>query len=116
MKIKDVDKVCIVDIAGKTISESDLIELKELYKKTSSKKRIGLNLEHVVSIDANFLEFIKETSQKQKLSAFCLNNEAYLMLFISRYDHHINIYINENDFYQDKRSIVYRRLKLLKTA
>ena len=90
MKIRDVDKVCIVDIAGKTVSQSDLIELKRLFK--------------------------KEASFKQKLSLFNANNEVYLLLFVSKTDRYVNIYLNENDFYEDKHCIVYRRLKLLKSA
>lgn len=116
MKIRDVDKVCIVDIAGKTVSQSDLIELKRFFKKEASKRRIGINLEKVLNIEHEFLNFLQESSFKQKLSLFNANNEVYLLLFVSKTDRYLNIYLNEKDFYEDKHCIVYRRLKLLKSA
>lgn len=116
MKIKDVDKVCIVDIAGNAISKADLIELKKLFEKKAFKKRIGINMKNVLEIEHNFLEFLERCSNKQKLSVYNVNNEVYLMLFILRYDKYVNIYLNEEDFYNDKKCIVYRRLKLLKKA
>lgn len=116
MKIKDVNKVCIVDIEGNSVSKSDLIELKRLFRDKASKRRIGIDLNRVLNIKHEFLDFLKESSLKKKLSLFNVNNEVYLLLFVSRYDKYVNIYLNEDDFYQDKRCIVYRRLKLLKSA
>lgn len=116
MKIRDVDKVCIVDIAGKTVSQSDLIDLKKLFFEKASKQRIGINLEKVLSINHDFINFLQESSFNQKLSVFNANNEVYLLLFVSKNDKYVNIYLNENDFFEDKHCIVYRRLKLLKSA
>lgn len=116
MKIKDVDKVCIVDIAGNAISKSDLIELKKIFEKKVLKKRIGINLKNVLNTGHEFLDFLEQCCEKQKLSVFNVNNEVYLMLFILKYDKYVNIYLNEEDFYSDKKCIVYRRLKLLKKA
>lgn len=116
MKIRDVDKVCIVNIEGNSISQSDLIELKDIFKKKASKKRIGINLENVMNINHSFIDFLQECSFKQKLSLFNLNNETYLCLFICKTDNYVNIYINGSDFFEDKHSIIYRRLKLLKSA
>lgn len=116
MKIKDVNKVCIVDIEGNSVSKSDLIDLKRLFREKASKKRIGIDLNKVLNIRHDFLDFLKESSSQKKLSLFNINNEVYLLLFVSRYDKYVNIYLNEDDFYKDKRCIVYRRLKLLKSA
>lgn len=116
MKIKDVSKVCIIDIDSNSISKSDLIKLKRLFVQKALKKRIGIDLKKVMDIKHDFLEFLQECSFKQKLSLFNVNNETYLLLFVSKYDKYVNIYLNEQDFYEDKRCIVYRRLKLLKSA
>ncbi len=116
MKIKDVDKVCIVDMAGNAVSKSDLIELKKLFKRKVFKRRIGINLKNVADVDSNFLDFLKESSTQDKLSIYNVENEVYLLLFVLHYDEHVNIYLNEEDFFLDKKSIVYRRLKLLKAA
>ena len=116
MKIRDVDKVCIVDISGNVISQSDLIKFKRLFKERVNKQRIGINLEKVLSINHDFIEFLQESCFKQKLSIFNANNEVYLLLFVSKTDKYVNIYLNEEDFFEDKHCIVYRRLKLLKSA
>lgn len=116
MKIKDVNKVCIVDIAGNAISKSDLINLKRLFKENVFEKRIGINLKNVSSLEPQFLEFIKKTSETEKLSIFNVDNEVYLLLFITKHDKHVSIYLNEEDFCADKNSIVYRRLKIVKNA
>lgn len=116
MKIKDVDKVCVVDIDGIAISKTDLIELKRVFRQKAEQKRIGINLKKVLNVNHDFLEFLQDTSSKQRLSLFNVNNEVYLLLFVSHNDEHVNIYLNEEDFYADKRRIVYRRLKLLKSA
>ena len=113
MKIKDVDKVCVVDIAGNAISKQDLIELKKLFNQKALKKRIGINLKNILEIDNEFLEFLEESGKKRKLSVYNVNNDVYLMLFVLRYEQYVDIYLNEEDFFSDKNCIVYRRLKLL---
>lgn len=116
MSIRDVDKVCIVDIAGKAVSQSELIKLKKLFKDKASEMRIGINLKNVSYIDYDFISFLQECSFKQKLSVFNLKNDIYLFLFVSKADKYTHIYLDENDFVEEKRSIVHRRLKLLKSA
>lgn len=116
MKIKDVDKVCIVGIAGKAILKSDLIKLKKLFRLKNASTRIGINLGNITATNTDFLELLKETSFERKISVFNVKHEIYLTLFISQYDRFVDIYINEDDFIKEKRCIVYRRLKLLKSA
>ncbi len=116
MRIRDVDRVCIVDIAGKAVSQSELIKLKKLFKDKASKMRIGINLENVSSIDYDFISFLQECAFKQKLSICSLKTDVYLFLFVSKADRYVDIYLNEDDLCQEKRSIVNRRLKLLKSA
>lgn len=116
MNIRDVDGVCIADITGNVVSQFELKELKKLYKTKAARKRIGINLESVNSINYDFLLFIQECAFKQKVSLFNVAVDVYMMLFISHSDKYINIYLDENDFINNKRSIVYRRLKLLKSA
>ena len=116
MDIRDVDGVCIADITGNVVSQSELKELKKLYKTKAGRKRIGINLENVCSINYDFILLLQECAFKQKISLFNVAVDVYMMLFISHSDKYINIYLDENDFISDKRSIVYRRLKLLKSA
>lgn len=116
MNIRDVNNVCIVDIAGKALSQSDISELRKIYKENSDSKRIGLNFEHIKAIEPEFLSLIKDAAEKNKLSVFNAQCDIYLQLFISKTDEFLNLYLNEGDFCEEKRSIVKRRLKLLKSA
>lgn len=116
MKIRDVDKICIVDIAGTKISESNLKKLKKILAQRVSLMRIGINLKGVISVNHDFLDFLRESSFKQRLSLFNACNDVYLLLFVSQTDKYVDIYLDENDFINNKRLIIYRRLKLLKSA
>lgn len=116
MNIRDINDVCIVDMTKDVISQTDVQKLRKLYKKTNGSKRIGINLSNINSIDYDFLEFIQETSIKDKLSAFNVNSDIYLQLFVLKKDTNINLYLDEYDFCNNRRTIVNRKLKLLKTA
>ena len=116
MKTKDVNGVCIVDIEEDSISTASLKDLKNLFKERSNKKRIGLNLGDVKTLKHDFLDFLKDAASINKISLYNLTNDAYLMLFISKYDAYADIYLDEADFITKKRPIIYRRLKLLKSA
>lgn len=116
MKTKDVNGVCIVDVEADSISTASLRDLKNLFKEKSNKKRIGLNLGDVKTLNHDFLDFLKNSAVLNKISLYNLTTEAYLMLFVSKYDNYADIYLDEADFIAEKRPIVYRRLKLLKTA
>ena len=116
MKIRDVDGVCIADIEKNVVSQSELEKLKQLFKRKSARKRIGINLRNVSFLDYDFIHFLKKASLKHKISLFNANTDIYLFLFVSQADKYVNIYLDCSDFISDKNSVVYRRLKLLKSA
>lgn len=117
MKVKDVKGVCIVDIEGTVISAADIEKLRDLQKKNIRSKRIGVNMASVNSLDFNFLDYLKNSFDSgNKISLFNVNSDAFLSLFVLKYDQFTDIYMNETDFSAAKHSIVYRRFKLLKAA
>ena len=117
MKIKDVNGVCIVDIEGKSISKADITKLKDLQTKYTRSKRIGINLENVQSVNIDFLDFLKASFERnKKISLYNLCNEVFLSLLVLKYDRYADIYMNKIDFKEEKHSILYRRLKLIKAA
>ena len=116
MKTKDVNGVCLVDIEGNAISPADVTSLWHIYAHKGAKKRIGINLKNVVAVKQDFFDFLVRTANKEKISLFNISNDVYLMLFISRFDKYVDMYLDERDFIAAKNNIVYRRLKLLKSA
>ena len=115
MKIKDVNKVCIVDIENTAISQADITELNALVSK-KTKKRIGINLQNVQNINHDFIEFISSSVARNRISLFNVNNDVFLMLFVLKQDKNISLYLDENDFIKDSNAIFYRRLRLVKAA
>lgn len=116
MKTKEVNGVCLVDIEANDISAEDVIALNNLYEKKGLKKRIGIDLKYIETIKHDFWDFLISVANKGKVSLYNVPNDVYLMLFISKYDAYVDMYLNEMDFISSKNSIVYRRLKLLKSA
>lgn len=116
MNIRDVDNVCIVDISGNDLSQADITKLRKLYKEKSVSTRIGIDFAQIKSVEPEFFALVKEAAGQKKLSVFNADSSVYLQLFVSQADRYLNLYLNERDFLEDKRSIVKRRLKVLKTA
>ena len=116
MKIKDVNRVCIVDIEETTISQADISELNTLFTKKNLKKRVGINMKNVLHINHDFIEFISSSPAKNRVSLFNVNNDVFLILFVLKQDKNICLYLDENDFVNDSNAIFYRRLRLVKAA
>ena len=116
MKTKDVNGVCLVDIGENIISPAAVTALRQIYAQKGTKKRIGIDLKKISSVKHDFLDFLMSVASKEKVSLFNIPNDIYLMLFVSKYDRYVDMYLDERDFISSKNSIVYRRLKLLKSA
>ena len=115
MIIKDVNKVCIVDIEGTTISQADIAGLNSLISK-KTKRRIGIDMKSVLNVNHDFIEFISSSVAKNKISLFNVNNDVFLMLFVLKQEKNVSLYLSESDFLSDENSIFYRRLKVVKAA
>lgn len=113
MNIRDVDDVCIVDTAGKALSQSDMTKLRKIYKEKATTRRVGLDFTGIKSVEPEFFAFVKDVAERNKISLFNADSSIYLQLFVSQIDRYLNIYLNESDFCENKRSIVKRRLRVV---
>lgn len=116
MNIRDVGKTAVIDIAKDAITTVELGRIEKLLKNNGSNNRVAINLKNVRYLSIDFINLLKNTTTSNKLSLINLNTDVYLMLFVHKADSFVDIYLDENDFLREKNSIVYRRLKLLKTA
>ncbi len=118
MKLRDIGNICIVDICKETISQADVRKLQKILKERPQARRLGINMRKVRHVDTSFFSFIKKWKEKRKTKAAFFNTEVsvFLQFYVSNMDSFVNIYLDKSDFYNDKRVIVRRRFKLLKSA
>ena len=118
MNIRDIGNICIVDVCKDTISQSDVRKLREILKDKPRLRRLGVNMRNVRQVDNSFYNFVKDWIKDKKSKAALFNTETpvFFFFYVSGMDSFINIYLDKNDFCNDKRVIVKRRLKLLKSA
>ncbi len=118
MKIRDIGNICIVDVCQNTISQSDVLNLVKILKEKPKIKRLGINMHGVRHVDCYFYTFVElwKEKRKNKISFFNTEIPVFLQFLVSGMDGFINIYLDKNDFFNDKRLIIKRRFKLLKSA
>lgn len=110
IKIRDVEKHCIIDIYEREISDKVLCELREALLSVSAGSRISINLLNINTVGNNFLEFL--TKSPNTISLFNLSMNICILFFVLHYDKVCDLYMSENDFILGKRRIVNRRLRL----
>ena len=72
----------------------------------------ALDMKFVKSVKENFLNFVKDNAEKQRLSLLNLNSEIMTVLGLRNYDKFVKIYADENSFYENKRTLVNRKFKI----
>ena len=118
MNIRDIGDFCIVDVCKDTISRADVLKLKKIFKRKEHVKRLGFDMCSVRYVECEFYSFIKDWYKERntKVSLFNAEVPVFLQFYTSNVDTWVNVYLDKNDFFADKRVIVRRRLKLLKSA
>ncbi len=118
MKIRDIGNICIVDICKDTISQTDVRKMEKILLQKPQIRRLGINMRNVSVVDTSFYDFIRSWYEKRKNKTAFFNTEipVFLQFYVSKMDSFVNIYLDKNDFCSDKRLIVKRNLKLLKSA
>ena len=101
----------ILYINSKCIGFWDLFKIK-IHLLFNKDLQFALDMKFVKSIKENFLNFIKEQAESQRLSLLNLNSELMTAIGLRNYDKFVKIYANEDSFYQNKRAIVCRKFKL----
>ena len=90
--------------------------LKNLLNTIVEGKTIALDLQHVECMCAEFLDFLKENSNRKKISLINLQAELFALLNLTEYDKFTNIFLNEIDYIEQKRALINRRFTLLDCA
>ena len=118
MNIRDIGDICIVDMCKETISQKDVRNIKRIFKAKPSTRRLGFNMRNVRHVDSSFYAFIKQWNKERNTKIAFFNTElpVFLQFFTTGADILVNIYLDKADFCADKRVIVKRRLRLLKSA
>lgn len=116
MKIREFDDFSVIDLAGDSIAKHDILELDTYCKKGYLDKRIAINMSNINNVTLDFLEFLSLYANKNKIALFGLNNDIFLQLFISGINNCVDIYLDKQDFAEEKRLLVKRNLKLVKAA
>lgn len=90
-----------------------LVQLSLLIQRIPNNKQIGINFLHVNSICKEFFYFLKAQTSKKNISIINLNPELFALLDLTQYCKFIKIYACENDFFENKRSIINRNFSAI---
>ena len=78
-----------------------------------AQKPIAINFEKVNFVCQEFLPFLQENSKDKRLSIFNITPELMAILDLTKYSRFVKIYANENDFIDNKRSIINRKFYIV---
>ncbi len=104
---------CVLKFNTQDISSKLVDKLKKTLKKFPNNKPVALNLQNVEYICCEFLDFLKELSQKREISLFNLQAEISALFNITKYDKYAHIYLNDIDFYEQKRMLLNRNFSII---
>ncbi len=90
--------------------------LKKFLNNLPLNKSIALDLQYVDFVCVEFLEFLKEKSNQQKIALINLEPELFVLLNLTKYDKFAHIFSSEMDFGEQKRSLINRRFAILECA
>ena len=108
LKIKEVNNTYIIDIHSDRISDRLLVELRNYISSVGHKRRVAINLSNISYIGNDFGEFLAE--HRVALLSPVLN--VCILMFLMKYDRLSDLFVCEEDFFQNKRSLVKRSFRL----
>ncbi|HNW25206.1 MAG TPA: hypothetical protein PLG15_01140 [Candidatus Gastranaerophilaceae bacterium] len=104
---------CIFKLNSDNISSNLVYKLKKTFKKLPKNKSVAINLQNVEYVCSEFLEFLKEFSKKREISLFNIQAEISALFYLTKYDKFAHIYLNDIDFYEQKRMLLNRNFSIL---
>lgn len=107
------DKCLILGLHSNVLTFELIFQLKKILKELPQNESVALNLQEVSYINAEFLEFLKESSNDRKISLINLQSEIFALLNLTKYDKFANIFLNDIDFIEQKRALLNRRFSLI---
>lgn len=111
MEIRDNEQLCIYAPLSKKLTsyESD-----RLYSEIiSEKRRVGIDLYYVYDCTVEFIERIKEISQKKKVGIFNIPSDIFALFNIMELDKCADLYVSELDFAENSRQLLNRRFTIV---
>ena len=115
MKIscKENSAGCILKLHSNILTFEFVFKLQKILDTIPSDKQIALDLHDVDCVCAEFLEFLRETSQSKNLSLISLQSEILALLNLTKYDNFAPIFLTDLYFLEQKRALRNRRFSLL---
>lgn len=120
LRIRNKSDLAIIDVLMTNLNEKNMFELKKCVTNLIEKKcyNIALNLKNVKEVGNSFFDFTNSISKRLNgytgnLNLFNVNLEIMMLLCLFGHDNLNNIYLNEIDAVNDKRSLKSRRFKVV---
>lgn len=104
----------IFKLNSEKISLTSVNTLKKILKKLPQNKAVAFNLKNVEYVCSDFLDFLKEFSQKREVSVFNLQVEISALFYLTKYDKYARIYLDDSDFYEQKRRLLNRNFSVVR--
>lgn len=106
MKFKSKNKFFIIEPVSSEISQNSVKKLEKMI--SGVKKKIAIDLKNVSSACNEFFDFIKIISFSKNISFINISPELCFLFFITKTSQNVELYNNEIDLIECKRSIVNR--------
>lgn len=110
-KIKDDCKNTIVYFDRQLVSKKEASSLKSFLLENCKSKRVAIDLGNIKIAHNCFFEVLKEFAEHKKLSLFNIPPDVNLLLYLMNYNPYIKLYVNEMDFIDQKRELIYRNFR-----
>lgn len=110
-KIRDDYENTIVYFDRQLLSDDEVLRLKTFLLKNSPSKRIAIDLGNIKIAHNCFFAMLKEFAASKKLSLFNIPTDVNLLLYLMNYNSYIKLYVNEMDFIDQKRELIYRNFR-----
>jgi hypothetical protein len=104
---------CILNLHSSVLTFELVFKLQKILNEFPFDKSIALNLNDVDSICVEFLDLLKETSRKRRISLTNIQAEIFVLLNLTKYDKFAPLFLSDIDFLEQKRALINRRFSVL---
>lgn len=112
MEINSTDKICVITPLSPKLDKREsariIDELKNYKQET-----IGFDFEFVETCSFEFLDKIKTIAQNCKVGFFNIPSDVFAILTFMNLDKYIKLYVNYEDFAQDKHQLINRKFSII---
>lgn len=112
LNIKDDRKNIIIDFMESDLSGDVVHSLRAAINTCPEARHIGINLGNIKTAKNEFFSLLKEFSENKNICLYNLTAEINLLLFLMNYSQYAQLFVNEIDFKESKRSLICRDFKI----